>query len=250
MSVPKLCVTLPHVPSTLSPNERRLLTVGVAGVHLLALWGLLQVHGAPLLVREQLPLVVHLLTVSPPATPPDLPNLPVPPTPAAPSRPQPPQRPAQAPVQTEAQGQLVPAAVTAAPADAPAPTLAASFVAAPETPSQPMAAAPAPPAPPAPPALPPAPKAVSASALRYAVVPPIELPVASRRLGESGTVLLQVVFDTQGRVKQVSLLRSSGFARLDEQALGAMRQARIVPYLDNGQPVQVVAQAPLVYELE
>lgn len=232
---------LTPVRSTLSPAERRVLTASVAGAHVLALWGLMQIEGVQQLVQQQAPLVVEFLTIAPPANPPK------PPPPPPPVRtPQPP-RPTVA--------QPAPAVVTAAPTPAPAPS---AFVV-PEPPPQPVAAAPtppapaAPPAPPAPPAAPPAPpapKAVPASALRYAVTPPIELPLASRRLGESGTVLLRVVFDTQGRAKQVTVLRSSGFSRLDEQALSAMRQARIAPYLDNGQPVEVVAQAPLVYELE
>ena len=74
--------------------------------------------------------------------------------------------------------------------------------------------------------------------------------MASRRLQESGTVWLRVVFDANGRPRQVVLHKSSGFSRLDEQALQAMRQARISPYLDNGVAVDIAVNAPLQYELD
>jgi protein TonB len=220
----------------LAPAERRWLIAGVTALHLLGLWGLLQVGVIRQALRPIEPLMVDFISAEAPLKPA------LPPPPQV-QRVQP-VRPAPLPV------------AVAAPAppprhEPPAPT---SFVV-PEPLPPPAQAAPAPPSPPAPvtaPAPPqaPAPKPVAASALRYAVLPPVELPLASRRLGESGTVLLRVVFDTQGRVRQASLQRSSGFARLDEQALTAMRQARIVPFLDQGQPIEVSAVAPLAYELD
>jgi protein TonB len=50
------------------------------------------------------------------------------------------------------------------------------------------------------------------------VPPPIEVPLASRRLGEQGLVQLRVLVGVDGLPRQVSVQRSSGFARLDEQA--------------------------------
>ncbi|MGC4078490.1 MAG: TonB family protein [Rubrivivax sp.] len=119
-----------------------------------------------------------------------------------------------------------------------------------------VAAMPATPPPPAPAAAPapapvtPAIRQVPPSALRYLVEPPVAVPLASRRLRESGTVLLHVVVDTRGHPRSVTLRRSSGFSRLDEQALGAMRQARFLPCTDNGQPVECESDAPIVYELQ
>ena len=117
----------------------------------------------------------------------------------------------------------------------------------PEAPaSQPsVAAAPAPPAPP-----PPARRTLPATAVQYLVLPPVEVPRLSRRAGESGTVWLRVVVDTRGLPLQVSVQRSSGFARLDEQALAAMRQARFKPHTENGQPVELEVLAPIEYALE
>ncbi len=100
------------------------------------------------------------------------------------------------------------------------------------------------------PAPPPGPKPVAAGSLRYRVEPAVEVPRLSRRAGEHGRVLLRVVFDTEGRPRDIQLLRSSGFARLDAQARDAMQAARIVPYLEDGRAIEVVAQATLEYELE
>jgi protein TonB len=93
-------------------------------------------------------------------------------------------------------------------------------------------------------------KGVPPSALRYLVPPPISLPVASRRLGEQGSVVLRVVVDARGAPRQVVLLRSSGYARLDDDALAAMKRARFHPCTDNGAPIECESSAQLVYELE
>jgi len=91
---------------------------------------------------------------------------------------------------------------------------------------------------------------VPASALRYSTLPQQVYPLASRRMNEAGTVMVKVVVDVKGLPRQVSLQQSSGFARLDEQALAAMRAARFQPCTDGGQPVECMAIAPLVYELD
>jgi protein TonB len=91
---------------------------------------------------------------------------------------------------------------------------------------------------------------LAASAIRYRVPPAIAVPMASRRLGEAGTVLLRVWVDAQGLPRQVSVHRSSGFARLDEQAIAAMREARFQPVTDGGSAIDWVVIAPLQYEID
>lgn len=90
-------------------------------------------------------------------------------------------------------------------------------------------------------------KRLAASAVQYRVMPPAEVPRTSRRAGESGTVWLRVLVDAEGVPTSVSLQRSSGFARLDEQALWAMRQARFTPHREDGRPVEVEVIAPIEY---
>jgi len=91
------------------------------------------------------------------------------------------------------------------------------------------------------------PPQVNINAVQYRVLPPVELPRASRRAGESGTVWLRVRVDVTGAPAAVSLHRSSGHARLDEQALWAMRQARFKPYAEDGRALEVEVIAPVEY---
>lgn len=105
------------------------------------------------------------------------------------------------------------------------------------------------PAPPAPP--PPTPRrVVAATAVQYRVLPPVEVPRASRRAGESGMVWLKVVVSVTGLPTSVVVHRSSGFPRLDEQAVWAMRQARFKPQTEDGSPTELEVTAPIEYLLE
>ena len=140
------------------------------------------------------------------------------------------------------------AVAAAAPAPAAAATNSGAAVVDPHPVSE-AAAAPASAAAPTPPS-PPQRKSVSASAVRYLTLPPVEVPRLSRRARESGTVLLRVLVDVRGLPQQLRVERSSGHARLDEQALWAMRQARFEPHTENGQPVELDVLAPIEYALE
>lgn len=217
-----------------SPAASRWLVAGVAGAHLVGLWALLQVDSVRAAVREVAPMVVDLVAPERPDSPP-----PPPPPPAA----------------AAPKVQPVPAApLLAAPTPAPVPAEAFSTPAPPPEPlpPAPVAAPPAPPAPPVPqpPPAPPPRKLVPATAVRYLVEPPFEVPRLSRRAGEHGTVVLRVVVSAQGLPLQVSVQRSSGFPRLDEQALWAMRQARFQPYTEDGRALEVEALAPVEYPLQ
>lgn len=219
----------PVAADELSPVARRCLSGGVLAAHLLGGWALLQVDAVRQAVIEAAPMMVNLIAQ------PDLPKPPPPPpTPQVQKA-----RPAPAPL------------IAAAPTPSPA---APSFVA-PEpapAPPAPLVTAPAPPAPPAPPvvAAPPAPKVIPANAVRYLAEPRMTVPVLSRRLGEQGIVYLRIVVDTRGQLKDVSVRKSSGFARLDQQALQDIRSARFAPQTENGQPIEWETTAPLSYELD
>lgn len=224
-------------PAESSSRQTRGLIAGVAVLHLAAGWALLQVPAVRSAVLEAAPLVVDLLAA---------PTTPQPPPPPPSAAPQPPVRvAAPAPVLAAPSPAPLPADAFTAPAPTPAPAPAALAVATPSPPAAP-AAAPAPvPAP-----VPPARKRLPADAVAYLVPPPAELPLASRRAGESGVVWLRVVVDVRGLPAQVTLQRSSGHARLDAQALGAMRQARFRPYTEDGVTLEVEVTAPIEYPLE
>jgi protein TonB len=95
------------------------------------------------------------------------------------------------------------------------------------------------------------PRAVSGSAVRYLLAPVLQYPRVSRDLGESGSVRLRVLVDEQGRPKEVEILKSCGFPRLDQQAVLAMKAARFQPLIEDGVPRAAwVTPGPLVFNLE
>lgn len=79
---------------------------------------------------------------------------------------------------------------------------------------------------------------------------PPPYPPLSRRLGESGKVVLRVELDETGRVSAAQVISSSGFDRLDAAALAAVRTWRCRPALRDGQAVRAVAVQPFNFTLE
>ncbi len=112
---------------------------------------------------------------------------------------------------------------------------------------EPMVAVPAPP--PAPSA-PPAPRTISITAVEYLSPPVLSYPSGSRRLQEQGQVNVRVLVDARGQPQQMSVIRSSGYARLDEAALATVRLTRFKPYTENGTPLPFWVVMPLLFELE
>ena len=86
-----------------------------------------------------------------------------------------------------------------------------------------MAAEPAPPAPPPPPPA----RELPASAIQYLEPPAPAYPRASRRLGESGLVIVRVFVDADGMPRQLQIAQSSGFVRLDDAALEGVRRGAL-----------------------
>jgi protein TonB len=208
---------------------RRLFAATVVVVHVLGLWTLLQMRDARHRVAQVAPVVVRLIA---PAEPPK----PVPPPPLAAPQLMPPPL-----------VQIEPPVIAIAAPPAPAPIVA---VQPPPPPPAPAAVQTAPtplvPVAPAPPAI----RQIPASAVRYLKEPRMTVPLMSKRLRESGVVHLRVVVDVRGQPREIALAKSSGFARLDEQALQDMRSARFVPQTENGQPIEWEVIAPMSYEVE
>ncbi len=78
---------------------------------------------------------------------------------------------------------------------------------------------------------------------------PPSYPLESRRLREQGTVTLAVLLSIDGRVERLSIAKSSGFARLDRAASGAVRHWRWSPMVRNGQPVLVQGNVVIPFVL-
>ena len=74
-------------------------------------------------------------------------------------------------------------------------------------------------------------------------------PTLSRRLKEQGTVYLQVLVLKNGKVGQLKLKQSSGFTRLDQSAINAVRSWTYQPALKLGQPIDYWFVQPVVFNL-
>jgi len=73
-----------------------------------------------------------------------------------------------------------------------------------------------------------------------------DYPSVSERLGEVGTVVLQLLVGTNGKVTDSKVTKSSGFPRLDKAALEALSLCKFTPgTAADGTPV--AAWAPLQY---
>jgi protein TonB len=77
-----------------------------------------------------------------------------------------------------------------------------------------------------------------------------DYPSRSRRNGEEGTVLLRVELTEAGDIGAARIQTSSGFSRLDEAALAAVRTWRCQPPHRNGQPAQATALQPFKFVLQ
>ncbi|CAM5215935.1 hypothetical protein CDEF62S_01283 [Castellaniella defragrans] len=74
-------------------------------------------------------------------------------------------------------------------------------------------------------------------------------PRISERRGEQGRVVLRVLISPQGEVADVKVQRSSGYSRLDEAAIDAMRHARFRPYTENGIAYKALVDIPFDFVL-
>ncbi|WP_419684563.1 energy transducer TonB [Burkholderia theae] len=74
-------------------------------------------------------------------------------------------------------------------------------------------------------------------------------PSMSRRRGESGTALVHFVIGVTGKIENIELQKSSGYPRLDEAALDAIRASTCRPYVENGQAIRVARTQPYSFGL-
>jgi periplasmic protein TonB len=231
--MPAPCAALSGREPALPAATRNTLVLGVLGVHVAAAWGLLQIESVREAADEVAPLFVSLLAPSAPSR-----AEPAQPTPVAQPRhrlvlPAPDREPAAVAAPAAAPTSFTPAAPVAEPAQK-APVLpptdgpVASHLASAEQAE---------------------PRSIPAADLRYVVQLEPAYPAVSRRLGEAGEVHLRAQIGTDGRARQISVHQSSGFPRLDESAMAALRAARFAPHLENGVALVVWTIVPVAFEL-
>jgi protein TonB len=74
-------------------------------------------------------------------------------------------------------------------------------------------------------------------------------PPASRRLDERGTVRLKILVDERGRPREVQVAKSSGFDRLDEAAVTAVRRWQFTPATQEARAVSAWTYVNVVFQL-
>ena len=77
-----------------------------------------------------------------------------------------------------------------------------------------------------------------------------DYPAPSRRRGETGVASVRFVIGVTGAIEQAELVKSSGYARLDEAALAAVRASTCHPYVENGSPLRVANTQPFAFSLD
>lgn len=74
-------------------------------------------------------------------------------------------------------------------------------------------------------------------------------PSLSRRLREEGLVVLEILIRADGSVGEIKLKASSGFKRLDEAAINAVKRWRYQPATQGGQAIDFWYEQPLEFNL-
>ncbi|HYE00993.1 MAG TPA: energy transducer TonB [Alphaproteobacteria bacterium] len=239
----------------------RLLAIALSTLGHGALLGWLGAGGGEAIVPPQ-PIAVALVVEAPAAAPAAAPI--AQPDPPAETRGPPPVEPVP-PAEAAPQLPKAEAAPAATPAPAPLTKPAAPAIAlAPRTadavtdiaPAAGSGASEAPARDPAPAAASPSGAAVAALTPREAAplagagnAPPV-YPLAARRQGIEGRVILEVAVDERGRATGVKVAISSGSRLLDEAALKAVRDWRFTPATLGGEPIAARVKVPVTFRLD
>jgi len=83
----------------------------------------------------------------------------------------------------------------------------------------------------------------------YLSNPAPDYPRISREMKEQGLVQLRVFVGPDGRPQETQLHRSSGFDRLDQAALAAVRQWRFVPAKRGNEALSAWVIVPINFSL-
>jgi protein TonB len=79
--------------------------------------------------------------------------------------------------------------------------------------------------------------------------PAPQYPPEARRSREQGSVMLRVRVSHEGAAMEVSIEHSSGYPRLDESAMSAVKRWRFVPARRGSDPVEAWVLVPVDFEL-
>jgi len=74
-------------------------------------------------------------------------------------------------------------------------------------------------------------------------------PRRSQRRGEEGTVTLSIDVSTSGKARNISVIQSSGYRRLDEAALKAAQKTRFTPAKQFGRDIDSTTELSFTFRL-
>lgn len=74
-------------------------------------------------------------------------------------------------------------------------------------------------------------------------------PRISRRLGEEGTVVMEILITPEGTVAEARLKKSSGFSRLDKAALDIIKKWKYIPAMQGGKAISYWYTQPVTFDL-
>lgn len=77
-----------------------------------------------------------------------------------------------------------------------------------------------------------------------------DYPPQSLRLGEHGTVVVELETDAAGQIVAARVVTGSGYPRLDAAAREAVLASRCAPHVFDGEPVPTRARAPIAFNLD
>ncbi|HSI24221.1 MAG TPA: TonB family protein [Methylotenera sp.] len=80
--------------------------------------------------------------------------------------------------------------------------------------------------------------------------PTPDYPPISVRKGEEGRVLMRVLVSANGAAEDVQIEQSSGFDRLDNVAVAAVKKWRFIPAKKNNQPLSAYVLVPMPFIIE
>ena len=95
-----------------------------------------------------------------------------------------------------------------------------------------------------------APPGVNIARPLYKQNPPPDYPQRARRMGYEGLVLLKVLVDVNGRVENLELVGSSGYAVLDKAAIASVKKWMFEPGTEGGKKKKMWVKIPIRFELE
>jgi len=74
-------------------------------------------------------------------------------------------------------------------------------------------------------------------------------PDASRRANEMGRCVVTVTVAVDGRIIAGTIQSSTGFNRLDQACLNAVRGQRMLPAVEDGKPIESAVSIPILWNL-